>query len=134
MHEDRLYEIQQYLNKHAADREPPYWFVEHPSHDEAEDYCWDCLSKGLSEDTPDYGGGYDIESDSPRFCESCDKPLTYIPTEYCVTQELFHFEEYGIDLSSASQCYELARVAHNLYSDDQTQRFIALFDGIAMEE
>ena len=75
-----------------------------------------------------FGGGYCMEEDSCEHCEKCGKLLDYTLTDYGVSSELEHFAEeagdYSFDWNEPQECYEMARVAHGLWTDEQKQLFV----------
>lgn len=105
---------------------PEHWI--HGSdedYDESESYCYDCAEKRIAElekESPgnEYliAGGYGSEGDSQAFCETCECPLDNSFTEYAAEQELDHFEEHGVDIECASDCYSFLQVIAAIGCDD----------------
>lgn len=126
--------------RESKDAEAPYWFLnewvqelahDHPAaeYDEAMSLCWVCIHE-IEPDAKSgehYGGGYCTEEDGCEACEKCGKLLDYTLTDYGVSSELEHFtaDDYeGFDWNSAPECYEMARIAGGLWTDEQKQLFV----------
>ena len=115
---------------------PEYWIHGcDEDYDESESYCYECAEKRIAElalEDPDseylIAGGYGSEGDSQRFCEKCEAALDNSFTDYAAEQELDHFEEYGFDRSSPSDCYSLLQVigATGCGNSEVNQRIEAL--------
>lgn len=80
--------------------------------DEGLNYCRSCaedelrrlIAEGRAEaGSCSVGGGFDSSSDRPSYCEGCSKKLNYSPTEYCVFQELEHFNTYRVSLAALAR-------------------------------
>jgi len=72
----------------------PYW---------DEDYCYPCATKILKEyrekggDNEDIGIAYSwADSDVTRSCEQCGAVLEVSYTDYCIREELEHYEYHGV--------------------------------------
>ncbi len=96
-----------------------HWFI-----DKSETYCEDCI-KGYQPGTwvagEHYVYGYpEQEHDGSTRCKACGALVRYTLTSEGVDYELEHFAEGGVfDWDSPTQCYELARIAHGLFEDDE---------------
>lgn len=101
----------------------PYWICTPGGEYETNngnDWCADCgramfkhLRRKDKARRADYffdGGWSGIESDSPRFCAHCYKPLRVSLTGYGIEEELAHYRENG---------FNVAQVAYEAYSIDR---------------
>lgn len=107
---------------------PEHWIY---GWDEGLSFCFECAEKKVAEllttePEGDYlvAGGYGVEGDSQAFCETCTRALDNSFTEYAVTQELDHFEEYGFDLNSPDDCHAVLECTYAIGcgSDELNQR------------
>jgi hypothetical protein len=107
----------------VADRFKPWplHWVRGPGVYESIDYCYPCCKKVVAakqkedpENAEEYcvDGGWDdcYESDGPRSCSICDRPLGVTYTDYACEEDVGHFLEYGCNLSNPDDCYYLQRV------------------------
>ncbi|MDE2597767.1 MAG: hypothetical protein KGL44_12915 [Sphingomonadales bacterium] len=60
-------------------------------------------------------GGRDLESDSTAACYSCGETLSYILTDYGVTEELGYYLESPLASVRAEDSYALDRLCLNIY-------------------
>lgn len=98
---ERVDELRTYISNHAAgaaEKLACYWLSE----DSGNNYCHDCIVKLADaepavEDAEDndhdddddaIDGGFDIDHDSPPYCETCGATLSGHLTEYGVDQEI----------------------------------------------
>ena len=108
------------LDEREASPEGAYWFCGDNA-DEGLSYCYGCI-KSINPDAKigdDFMGGGCYEEDGSEGCERCEKRLLYTLTDYGVASELAHFVENGFDWNDSNQCYELARVAHGIFRNDE---------------
>lgn len=124
-----LSEVIHLLDQREIEVERPFWFI-NSRYDESDTFCWDCLhlvmpKAELGEDF--MGGGWD-EHDAAECCIHCGKLLKYTLTDYGVDNELEHFMEVGFDWNFPQECFELCRIAHGLYTDEQKLNFLMLID------
>ena len=108
--------------------------------DEGLSYCRECCEAEVARilaEKPDSGvmvdGGWVGESDGCEFCEICGKALDVSFTTYACESELDHFEEYGFDLSSPSDCWSMERILGSVgFLDDELTRRIKAVIGKAI--
>lgn len=120
------------LDKREADVPATCWFFsdayEGEELDEGIDYCEDCIRK-LRPDAK-WGEHFTVahnqESDGVAICDECHRLLSYTLTSYGTENELSHFEEVDSewDWNNAEQCFELARIAHSVWTDEQRIRLL----------
>lgn len=112
------------LDQRESSLEGVYWFCGEDD-DEGLSYCYDCI-KLLKPDAvigDDFmGGANNNESDGCETCEHCGKLLGYTLTSYGVATELEHFYSNGFDWNNSNHCYELARVAHGIFQNNEQSR------------
>lgn len=121
------------LWKRAAtvETQPCYWFSSQfdiPG----TDWCFNCAKKRADElraKHPDVviDGGWDVEKDSPPYCEGCGRRLEYSPTDYCTEQELAHFAGFRFRKMSPDMAYDLVRIFENaaFIKDQDALRMVA---------
>lgn len=129
MTEDWLWKIRRFLDKREATPDRPFWFMD----DESDVYCYDCIQvlKPGAKMGEDYIGGLgNDEEDSPLHCERCGALLGYVLTDYGVDEELYHFIENPPNINDPDECYELARIAYGVFSDEQKRQFKQIFTSI----
>lgn len=117
-----------YPNSAKFEVVPEHWIG---GYDESASYCFECAEKKIEElerekTGKEYtlDGGWDGESDSQPFCETCGKALSAIFTTYACESELDHFEENGLDLDDPGDCYSMERIMGScgFYDDELTPR------------
>ena len=109
-----------------ADVEKPHWFI-HNAGGEERTYCFDCGEKrrqeliATNQGKPEVlrlldrlDGGFSTECDSCEHCETCGQLLDYSLTDYGAKSEWDHFQEHGINLSSADCGYHIQTVLQSL--------------------
>lgn len=73
-------------------------------------YCYDCCVKEIAkqypgEDIDEYiDGGFEVDSDSEPFCETCGHALKFLPTNYAREGIIEHFESTTPDLTDPNDC------------------------------
>lgn len=117
--------------------QPEYWIN---GDDDSLSYCYDCAVKRVAElqamvspadpeTAEEYhvGGGYGWDDDSRAFCETCQTPLDTTFTDYGCEQELDYFEEDGLVLTSAEDCYSFELILATCFWDGhETERINAV--------
>jgi hypothetical protein len=139
--DDKFSDMQRWLDEHEAELPMPYWLIGDRGGMEYLTLCFDCVKK-LAPDADDYGddydGGFDSEHDGSEQCYECNRILSYTLTDYGVENELYKLCEAGVtadELQNGVTCFELARIAHGVYTDEQKRQFVnamsAAFEAIA---
>lgn len=119
--DEYISQVQGLLDKRESEPGMAYFRIEY----DGEDFCYECITKQYSpEDRNEtWEGGGIFESDGTVHCETCGQLLQYTLTDYGVTAELVHFTEYPFDWNDSSQCYEMARIAYGVFTDQQKRLF-----------
>jgi hypothetical protein len=130
----RVDELKAFIQAHAAPNDRPncYWFRA-AFHTPSDDFCWDCalevaMGKGLSEEDAarEVDGGWDIEHDSPPFCEGCGVKLSGALTESGADEELAALTAHAaFKLDNAEGWASLRDALEDVDDDDPRWRRIA---------
>lgn len=134
---ERISEIEHILMTRQSDPEPPHWLIDDGENgfDEGLSYCLECM-KSIApngEWGEEWGGGYCYEEDGTCHCEKCGKLLQYSLTDYGVDVELENYAEYPPrNLDDPDECYQLARIAMGVYTDEQKRRFLEIMRDVAI--
>lgn len=117
------------LDQRSADVEPVCFFCGEGD-DESVSLCYDCIYQvprvPIDAHSNDIARSAWGESDSPERCEECGKLLSYTLTDYGVKEELGYFaeSENAWDWNSPNDCFELARIAHAVWTVEQRRELI----------
>jgi len=117
------------LDERQSRPDKTYWFCGE-NDDEGESLCYDCIHAVPRVPVSEYGdeicsGAYG-ESDGSEHCQECGKLLSYTLTDYGVNSEMRYFldAESKWDWNSPDDCFELARIAHAVYTVAQKRDLI----------
>lgn len=123
--DDQYAELSQKINEFQRVRfDVPYWFDEEPDCE----YCLDCaIKENVENPSWQRDGGFDTESDTVLFCNSCKKPLSHTLTEYGAEQELIHYEEHGLDLNDELVQHTLVCISGGIPLSHQARLYKLIF-------
>lgn len=93
---------------------PEHWIG---GSDEGLSYCRPCGEKEIKKleaknpgEEYTLDGGYRTEGDGQAFCETCQCYLDNSFTDYACGSELDHFDQYGFDVNSPSDCHSFQNI------------------------
>ena len=127
---EQLSELIRCIEENQCEPEQCCWLVDEHGNDSDDSYCYDCIKSIVPE--PEYGenfsrAGYAFDYDNPQRCEACGKVLDYTLTDYGIEMELDHWSEYPPEnFNDRRECFELARVAGGLSTDEQRLKLLTI--------
>lgn len=124
-------EAKRILDKRQSNPKMQYWFVG-KGDDQSISYCIDCVKQlrpGAVQGR-DFAGAYPVcEEDGHVWCEECGCLLEYVLTNLGLVGEMECFADSDLpmttwDWNKPDDCYEVARMAYALSTDEQRLKFL----------
>ncbi len=126
--EAELDDLRRIIVQALGDYQPPaLYYLPSEYDEECPNFCFDCAKKKLEElqarepeEDRDEGlrpiCGAHMDEDVPRWCDTCRTQLAHSLTEYCVEQEVEHYETYGDeeDARNETSLWNLLSILHHL--------------------